>query len=61
MNIAVKGVIEAKNCKCCGHHEIGIKTDEGKFVTLKPGTIIYCVLKDGKDDKNGYVLNIQKR
>jgi len=48
---AVKGTIEAKHCKCCGHYEIGIKTDKGEFITLKLGTIIYCVLKDDEKTK----------
>ena len=57
----VKGVVKAKNCKCCGHHEIGIETDEGEFITFKPGTRIYCVLIDKEGDKNGYQLCIQTK
>jgi hypothetical protein len=26
----------AKKCECCGHHEIGIETDAGEYVPLKP-------------------------
>jgi hypothetical protein len=27
----------AKKCECCDHHEIGIETDAGEYVPLKPG------------------------
>ena len=30
------GTVVARKCACCGHHEIGIKTEAGKFVPLKP-------------------------
>lgn len=33
----VEGVITARTCNCCGHHEIGIVTPEGDYVPLKPG------------------------
>ena len=33
----VKGVVTARKCDCCGHHEIGIVTAEGAYVPLKPG------------------------
>ena len=31
------GTIAARKCDCCGHHEIGIETENGEFVALKPG------------------------
>lgn len=37
-NKAVKGVVTAQKCNCCGHHEIGIITKDGKYIPLKPGT-----------------------
>jgi hypothetical protein len=27
--ILIKGIVTAKKCGLCGHHEIGISTDEG--------------------------------
>jgi len=34
---AIKGVIRARKCKVCGHHEMGIITKEGDYLPLKPG------------------------
>ena len=36
-NETVEGVVTANKCECCGHHEIGVITDEGEYVALKPG------------------------
>ena len=33
----IKGVITARKCDCCGHHEIGITTQSGEYISLKPG------------------------
>jgi len=38
--VVVKGKVEARSCKCCGHHEIGLrvnKRDGGRFIRFKPG------------------------
>ncbi len=32
-----KGVVTARKCKNCGHHEIGIITEDGHYLGLKPG------------------------
>ena len=32
-----EGVVTARTCDCCGHHEIGIVTPEGEYLPLKPG------------------------
>jgi len=45
----IKGVVKAKKCPHCGHHEIGIITEAGDFMTLKPGMKI-AFLQDGKED-----------
>jgi len=34
---SIKGIVNARKCKTCGHHEIGIVTDEGHYIPLKPG------------------------
>jgi hypothetical protein len=34
---SIEGVVTARQCRSCGHHEIGITTDGGRFVSLKPG------------------------
>jgi hypothetical protein len=33
----VRGVVTARKCPHCGHHEMGITTDEGEYFPLKPG------------------------
>ena len=33
----VRGIVTARICEHCGHHEIGITTDAGEFMALKPG------------------------
>lgn len=32
-----RGVVIARKCDHCGHHEIGIETSAGDYVPLKPG------------------------
>ena len=34
---SVEGIVTARTCDCCGHHEIGITTQDGKYVRLRPG------------------------
>ncbi len=36
----VKGIVTARECDCCGHHEIGITTESGYYIQLKPGMVI---------------------
>ena len=33
----IKGIVTPRKCNCCGHHEIGIVADDGKYIPLKPG------------------------
>jgi len=37
------GRVIARKCRCCGHHEIGIETDTGGFLCLKPGMEIKII------------------
>jgi hypothetical protein len=39
----IKGIVKAQKCKACGHHEIGIVTDEGHYFPLKPGMKVKIV------------------
>ncbi len=32
-----KGVVTARKCDCCGHHEVGVTLDSGEYIPLKPG------------------------
>ena len=36
----VMGVVTARQCPECGHHEVGFTTEDGVFHALRPGTII---------------------
>jgi len=33
----MEGIVTARTCDCCGHHEIGIMTQDGTYIRLKPG------------------------
>ena len=44
-----KGVVIARKCSSCGHHEIGIITEAGDFMALKP-RIKIAVLQSEKED-----------
>ena len=35
---SIEGTVAARKCPHCGHHEIGIETEEGEFVPVRPGT-----------------------
>ncbi len=37
------GEVTARKCDCCGHHEIGITTDDGEYIPLKPGMIVQII------------------
>jgi hypothetical protein len=39
-NSTKTGMVTARKCECCGHHEIGITTDDGEYLALKPGMIV---------------------
>ena len=39
----IKGIVKAQKCNTCGHHEIGIVTDEGHYFPLKPGMKVKIV------------------
>jgi len=39
----IKGIIKAQKCKTCGHHEMGIVTDGGHYIPLKPGMKVKIV------------------
>ena len=41
--LPVKGVVKARKCRHCGHHEIGIVTKNGNFIALKPGDNVALV------------------
>ena len=42
-NKLTKGIVTARECECCGHHEIGITTEAGDYIQLKTGMVIEIV------------------
>jgi hypothetical protein len=40
---SMEGIVTARTCDCCGHHEIGMTTQDGEFVRLKPGMKITII------------------
>jgi hypothetical protein len=36
----IAGIVTARKCDCCGHHEIGITTTGGQYIPLKPGMAV---------------------
>lgn len=47
---SIRGRIVAKQCECCGHHEIGIETEDGRYIQLKHGMEVVGYL-DYSEDK----------
>jgi hypothetical protein len=41
----IEGIVTARACDCCGHHEIGMMTQNGVYVQLKPGMKIRIVVE----------------
>ena len=37
---SVKGIVTARKCECCGHHEIGVTSQTGEYISLKPGMMV---------------------
>ena len=36
----IAGIVAARKCDFCGHHEIGITTTGGQYIPLKPGMAV---------------------
>jgi len=53
----MKGIITARTCPRCGHHEIGFISGDGVFHPLKPGTVVQVM--EASDERDlGEGLNI---
>ena len=35
--VSMQGIVTARQCGHCGHHEIGVTTDTHEYIALKPG------------------------
>jgi hypothetical protein len=44
-NTPLMGIVTARDCPSCGHHEVGFTTEDGIFHSLKPGTFIQVLEK----------------
>jgi hypothetical protein len=49
----LEGVVTARKCDCCGHHEIGIVTDEGEYFALKQGMRVVVVDESFQEKSDG--------
>ena len=43
----IEGIVTARKCDCCGHHEIGVTTQTGENLPLKPGMKVIIAGGDG--------------
>ncbi|MBC2742061.1 MAG: hypothetical protein HGJ93_03180 [Desulfosarcina sp.] len=48
----IEGVVTARPCGCCGHHEIGIVTAAGDYIPLKPGMQVRIIRQAGQNTDN---------
>jgi len=39
----IKGIVTARTCECCGHHEIGITLPNKMYIPLKPGVLVKVI------------------
>lgn len=46
-NGVLTGIVTSRDCPACGHHELGLVTEEGGFHPLKPGMAIRIIGPEG--------------
>jgi len=51
-DVPISGIVTARNCPTCGHHEIGVVSENGVFRSLKPGTRV-LVMDDDEATQTG--------
>jgi hypothetical protein len=44
----IEGVVTARPCDCCGHHEIGIVVGSGEYLPLRPGIRVRIIHQPGQ-------------
>ena len=44
----IEGVVTARPCDCCGHHEIGIVIGSGEYFPLRPGMRVRIIHRPDK-------------
>jgi hypothetical protein len=40
---SIQGIVTARKCNCCGHHEMGIITQTGTYIAFKPGMTVKII------------------
>jgi hypothetical protein len=40
---SIQGIVTARKCDCCGHHEMGITSQTGKYIAFKPGMLVKII------------------
>ena len=45
----LQGVVTARKCGCCGHHELGLMCATGEYVALKPGMRVLVLAAQPKE------------
>jgi hypothetical protein len=40
---SITGIVTAKKCDCCGHHEMGITSETGNYIPFKPGMLVKII------------------
>jgi len=53
-DLPLEGTVLARQCECCGHHEIGIVTPSGEYFPLKPGMQVIVTEAKDRPDKDTY-------
>ena len=40
---SIIGIVTAKKCDCCGHHEMGFISPAGTYIAFKPGMTVKII------------------
>ena len=40
---SIQGIVTARKCDCCGHHEMGITSQTGTYIAFKPGMLVKII------------------
>ena len=40
---SIQGIVTARKCDCCGHHEMGIISPTGTYIAFKPGMTVKII------------------
>ena len=55
------GIVTARKCDLCDHNEIGITTDQGNFIPLKPGMVVNIIQSRTEPVTSDEALNLLKQ